>query len=288
MKEHNRAASATTELKAEQIAHYYNANTHKFLRFGGAADTGAIHRAIWAPGIDNREDAFLFLNRLIADAIRPLLGAAPQDTHLIDLGCGVGGTAKFIANELGIRVTGISISATQIEIAEQRIQDSPLQERINFICADFDALTELGQTDSLCAIESFVHSRDATKFFSQAAAALRPKGRLIVCDDFLGDDVSERGLRCVARFKKGWQLNSLLTRSEVERLAQEHGLQLVESYPLTEYLRGFPSAIRWAVSTICSIPLPWAYWQNLAGGTALQLCVKRRWTQYHAFVWEKI
>tara|TARA_R110001599_G_scaffold25289_1_gene90617 strand:- start:28 stop:894 length:867 start_codon:yes stop_codon:yes gene_type:complete len=288
VKVNNKEVSAKIEAKTEQIAHYYDANTRNFLRFGGAADTGAIHRAIWAPGIDSREDAFLYLNRLIADAIRPLLSAAPLDTHLIDLGCGVGGTAKFIANELGIRVTGISISATQIEIAKQRIQDSPPQERIDFICADFDALPELGQADALCAIESFVHSRDATKFFSQAAAALRPKGRLIVCDDFLGDDVSERGLRCVARFKKGWQLNSLITRGEVERLAQAHGLRLVESHSLTEYLRGFPSTIRWAVSTICSIPLPWAYWQNLAGGTALQLCVKQGWTQYQAFVWEKI
>tara|TARA_R110001592_G_scaffold205942_2_gene456581 strand:- start:153 stop:1019 length:867 start_codon:yes stop_codon:yes gene_type:complete len=288
VKVNNREVSAATGAKTEQIAHYYDANTRNFLRFGGAADTGAIHRAIWAPGVNNREDAFLYLNRLIADAIRPLLGAAPQDTHLIDLGCGVGGTAKFIANELGIRVTGISISATQIEIAEQRIQDSDLQERIDFICADFDALPELGQADALCAIESFVHCRDATKFFSQAAAALRPKGRLIVCDDFLGDNVPVQGLRCVAKFKKGWQLNSLLTRGEVERLALEHGLKLVESHSLTNYLRGFPSAIRWAVSTICSIPLPWAYWQNLAGGTALQLCVKQRWTQYQAFVWEKI
>jgi len=288
VKETNREVAAATGAETEQIAQYYDANTRKFLRFGGAGDTAAIHRAIWAPGVSNREEAFLYLNRLVANAIRPLLGADPQQTRLIDLGCGVGGTATFIANELGIRATGISISETQVAIASERIHNTALQQRVDFLRANFDSLPQLGQADALCAIESFVHTRDANEFFAQAAVILKPKGRLIICDDFLGENIPKRGLRCVARFKKGWQLNSLLTAKEVERLAARHGLELVESHTLTEYLRGFPPVLRWALSSLCTIPLPWAYWHNLAGGTALQLCVKRRWTEYRAFVWEKI
>lgn len=288
MKETTKDEAARLGANAEKIAQYYNANTHKFLRFGGAGETGAIHRAIWAPGVNNREDAFLFLNRLIANAITPLIGTVPSDTHLIDLGCGVGGTSTFLANTLGISVTGISISEMQIAIANARIQDAPLQNRVQFLSADFDKLPELDQADALCAIESFVHARDANAFFLQAAALLKQSGRLIVCDDFLGENVSEEGLRCVVRFKKGWQLNSLLTVKEIESIAQQCGFRLVESHPLSKYLRGFPAAARWALSAICRIPLPWAYWQNLAGGTALQLCVKRGWTEYQALVWEKV
>jgi SAM-dependent methyltransferase len=288
VKENPKEVAARPDANAAEIAQYYDANTHKFLRFGGAGETGAIHRAIWAPGVSSREDAFLFLNRLIANAIKPLLGRNPQESHLVDLGCGVGGTSTFLARELGIRVTGISISDTQIAIANARIQDSPLQQHVHFVSADFDELPELGQVDALCAIESFVHARDASNFFSQAAATLRANGRLIVCDDFLGESVPKEGWRHVARFRRGWQLNSLITVSEIERLALQHGFRLVESHSLSEYLRGFPTVVRWAISTICAIPLSWAYWQNLSGGTALQLCVKRGWTQYRALVWEKI
>lgn len=288
MKENSRKRSAHPDAEAAQIAQYYDANTRKFLRFGGAGATGAIHRAIWAPGVRDREEAFLYLNRLVADASSPLIGAKPSDTHLIDLGCGVGGTATYLASELGISVTGVSISALQIEIARTRIQGSSLDRRVQFVCADFDKLPELGRADALCAIESFVHARDAEKFFAQAAAALRIDGRLIICDDFLGESVSEAGLRCVARFKKGWHLNSLLTVDEVERLALQHGFRLIESHSLSEYLRGFPTVVRWMINTICTIPLSWPYWQNLSGGTALQLCVKRRWTEYRALVWEKV
>lgn len=288
MKENPSEFSAQPDAKAQHIAHYYDANTRKFLRFGGAGETGAIHRAIWAPGVENPEQAFLFLNQLIGNAIRPLVGTAQQNTHLIDLGCGVGGTATYLAQELGISVTGISISATQTEIAQARTQAASLSHRVKFIKADFDTLVELGEVDAICAIESFVHTRDASAFFAHAATSLRTNGRLIICDDFLGQSVPPKGLRCVTRFKKGWQLNTLLTEKEVESLAAAAGFRLIESHPLSNYLRGFPALARWAVDMLCRIPLPWAYWQNLSGGTALQLCVKRGWTEYHALVWEKI
>lgn len=288
MKENSKELAAPPAVKVKQIAHYYDANTRKFLRFGGAGNTGAIHRAIWAPGIIDREDAFLFLNRLVSNAVKPLITTNPQDTHLIDLGCGVGGTATFIARELGIRVTGISVSELQIEIARARAKDSSQFEQVQFIAADFNTLPQLGQIDALCAIESFVHARDPHAFFSQAASMLKEKGRLIVCDDFLGENVPDKAMRSVTKFKDGWQLNSLLTVKEIERVAEHCGFRLIESHPLSQYLRGFPTLARWAISTICKIPLPWAYWQNLSGGTALQLCVKRGWTQYQALVWEKL
>lgn len=288
MKENVKENPPQLDANAEQIAQYYDANTHKFLRFGGSGKTAAIHRAIWAPSVRNREDAFLFLNRLVANAIIPIIGTQPLDTHLIDLGCGVGGTATFLASEIGISVTGISISETQVAIASTHTLGTPLSQHVRFLCANFDNLPQLGQADALCAIESFVHARDANHFFANAATALKANGRLIICDDFLGENVTDEGLRCVAKFKKGWQLNNLLTVSEVESLANQHGFKLIESQTLTEYLRGFPALIRWLVGIICTIPLPWAYWQNLSGGTALQLCVKRRWTEYQALVWEKV
>lgn len=258
------------------------------MRFGGAGNTGAIHRAIWAPGVTNSEQAFLFLNQLVANAVKPLIGQENRDTHLIDLGCGIGGTAIFLATELGIRVTGVSISAIQTTIAKDRSNAASLDARLKFITADFDALPKLEKVDAIYAIESFVHSRNARAFFAQAADLLRQNGRLIICDDFLGENISNKGSHYVARFKSGWQLNNLITVKEVESLALEFGFKLVESHSLSEYLKGFPAILRWAVDTICRIPLPWAYWQNLAGGTALQLCVKRGWTRYQALVWEKI
>ena len=58
---------------AEQVASYYDANTRRFLSLGGSGKTVAIHRQIWAPEVKTAEQAFLYLNRLVAGAVQPSL-----------------------------------------------------------------------------------------------------------------------------------------------------------------------------------------------------------------------
>jgi ubiquinone/menaquinone biosynthesis C-methylase UbiE len=271
----------------EQIADYYNANTGKFLRFGGAEQIGAIHRAIWASGVNTQAHALSFLNHLVAKSITPLIRGDAIETQVLDLGCGVGGTAVFLAKELGVSITGITISETQTQIARQRAKSTSVSDKTNFITADFETLSEMANLDAIYAIESLVHARDLKAILERAAKMLRTNGRFILCDDFLSPDVSPMGQVWVERFKRGWQLNSLVTIEELETIAENAGLRLVESHNLTAFLRGFPAPILNVMSQITRIPVPWAYWRNLAGGTALQVCVKRGWTRYQAFVWEK-
>ncbi|MES3006438.1 MAG: methyltransferase domain-containing protein [Pseudomonadota bacterium] len=276
---------------AAQIAAYYNANTARFLRFGGSGDTAAIHRAIWAPGVTSKAQAFNYLNALVAQAVVPLLGTAEDGTnasvHLLDLGCGVGGTSTWLAQTLGITVTGVTLSTAQIEVARERAQRLGLTEQVKFLLSDFSALPAIAPVQAACAIESFVHAPDAKAFFAMAARQVQPGGRLIICDDFLNPPHSPQALRWVNRFIRGWHLNNLLASSAVETLAAEAGFRLIEAHDLSPYLRSFHPVWLWLVTTVTRLPLRWAYWQNLSGGTALQVCVRRGWTQYRALVWER-
>src|SRR5690606_38551820 len=104
---------------------------------GGSGDAAAIHRAIWAAGIGNRNEAFLYLNRLVADALRPLLENAETSMRVLDLGCGVGGTSTWLAQELQVQVTGVTISATQRALAQERAQSLGQDILTTFINADF-------------------------------------------------------------------------------------------------------------------------------------------------------
>lgn len=277
------AVSASTE----KIAHYYDANTSHFLRFGGGGATAAIHRAIWVPGVTNREQAFSYLNVWVAQAMQPLLTAAPVGVHLLDLGCGVGGTATWLAQTLGIRVTGVTLSAAQVEIARNRAQELGLTGQVNFILGDFSKLPTLASVQAACAIESFVHAEDARAFFAMAARQIQPGGRLVICDDFLNPPHPARALRWINRFVHGWHLNNLLPVTTVEKLAAEAGFHLIEAQDLSPYLRSYNSLWLWLVTAVTRLPLRWAYWQNLSGGTALQVCVKKGWTTYRAMVWER-
>ena len=47
----------------------------RFLRLAGSGEAAAIHRQIWAPGVETPEEAFLYLNRLVCKRIAA--GACP-------------------------------------------------------------------------------------------------------------------------------------------------------------------------------------------------------------------
>jgi len=281
-----------TPFTQSDAACYYDRNTAAFLRLGGSRDTAAIHRRIWAPGVTSQKDAFLFLNRLVADAILPSLPSADDQRRVLDLGCGVGGTSTWIAAELGISVAGITNSQNQVRIAVKRSRMLGLSSQCSFFLADFHDLPEMGQFQAAWAVESFVHASDPASFFNQVAACLVPGGRLVICDDFLAD--SKPTLRSgfsphnwLERFKKGWRIPNLITIDQSISLADQAGFRVLEKRDLTPWLRPFPQPVLWLVSNLTRIPLPFSYWDNLAGGSALQVCQQNGWTKYHALIFEK-
>jgi len=280
---------------ARMVADYYNANTGLFLRLGGSGQAAAIHRAIWAPGVEDAVAAFTYLNQLVAQAIDPaalLTSIRGEPLPALDLGCGVGGTATWIAQRSQLRVIGVSNSLAQVDHARRRAQQLGLQERCRFLHADFLDLPRLGPACAVYAIESFAHARDPQEFFIQASSQLAPGGRMVLCDDFLAEQPASPGdagqaEAWLGRFRSGWCINSLLKPSEVIPLAANAGLKLVVSTDLTTYIKSFHPLVLRAAALATRLPLSWPYWQNLSGGSALQVCIQRGWTQYRVLVWEK-
>ncbi|MBN1145792.1 MAG: methyltransferase domain-containing protein [Anaerolineales bacterium] len=281
--------AATPPTTSERVARYYDQNTWRFLRFGGSGEAAAIHRQIWAQGVDSAQEAFLYLNRLAAQAIQPALPPPPAAARLLDLGCGVGGTATWMAEHLPhVQVIGVTNSAVQRQIAAERAESLGLGERCHFIQADFMHLPPLGPVQAAYAIESFIHAPDPLRFFEAVAGQLAIGGRLVVCDDFLTSaPLDARANRWVERFREGWQVNSLLPAQQVKDLAQRAGLRLVEEHDLSAYLRPFPPILLNLMKLVTRLPLRSAYWDNLSGGAALQVCIQNGWSEYRALVWEK-
>ncbi|MDO9476803.1 MAG: class I SAM-dependent methyltransferase [Pseudohongiella sp.] len=276
------------EASVDDIAAYYNKNTRLFLDLGGSGDVAAIHRAIWAPGVTNKTEAFNYLNVQVAHALQACI--KEPGAHVLDLGCGVGGTSTWLASALNADVTGITISAEQQRLATQRAELLGLGNRVRFVQGDFAAMPKLEAADAAFAIESFVHARSADTFFEMAARHIKPGGCLVICDDFLNSSIpdQEQGAAndWIQRFQRGWHLNNLVTPDQTITSASRVGFKLLHASNLSAYTRSFNPIVLFLVSQLTRLPLPWAYWQNMAGGTALQICLRRGWTQYHVLVWQ--
>ncbi|MGB2495392.1 MAG: class I SAM-dependent methyltransferase [Candidatus Puniceispirillaceae bacterium] len=97
--------------------------------------------------------------------------------HVLEIGCGWGGFAKYAIEERGARVTGITISREQHDFARQRLADAGLNGRGDVRLIDYRDLN--GTFDKIVSIEMFEAVGQAywPTYFNAVASLLKPGGR---------------------------------------------------------------------------------------------------------------
>jgi len=131
-------------------------------------------------------DAFHIRGR---EATRDLaaLAAISSGERVLDVGSGIGGSARHLASEFGCSVTGIDLTAAYCEVATMLSGLVGLGERTRFEQAS--ALGMPFPDDSFdCAWTEHVQMNieDKHRFYSEIARVLRPGGRLVFHDVFAG------------------------------------------------------------------------------------------------------
>ncbi len=146
-----------------------------------------VHHGYFQSGRESVETAVEGLILLVAGKLGLVAGQ-----RVVDIGCGYGGSARFLAERYGVDVTGVTISAAQLAQARPRAG-------ARFLLADWLVNGfEDESFDRAYAIESSEHMPDKSRFFAEAFRVLKPGGRLVVCAWLARDTAS------------GWQVRHLL------------------------------------------------------------------------------
>lgn len=148
--------------------HHYDAGNDLF---EAMLDKHMIYSCAWWEGAENLDEAQE--NKL--GMIFSKLDLKP-DMHLLDIGCGWGGAARFAAEQYGAQVVGITVSEQQAELARQRCAGLPVEIRF-MDYRDID-----GSFDRICSIGMLEHvgHKNYRTFFDVARRCLKPDGRLLV------------------------------------------------------------------------------------------------------------
>jgi SAM-dependent methyltransferase len=287
------------------IRGYYDRHTPAFVAYGQGGGAGAIHRAVWGEGVSTREQAFRYVDERIADLVRSLIGmpgmsrAAEQTesaradvrAHVVDLGCGVGASLCFLAEQVPIRGTGVTLSPLQARLGADRAAQRGLSDRVCCMTGDYgDLPSDIESADLAYAIESFVHSPAPERFFSECRRIVRPGGLLVICDDARRVTSDGPAGRAIDRFCRGWHVNALLRQDELRALARDADFAHESTVDLTSVLeigRARDRAIS-LLGTACewlSIRSPRL--DYLLGGAALQHCLARGWIGYDLSVFRR-
>ena len=272
-----------------RVRQYYDDRTTSFVTHGQGGHLGAIHRAVWGPGAVDRDRAFRYVEDIIVEHLRNLQSPVGPP-HVVDLGCGTGMSLCYLAQQIPIHGTGITLSPVQVQIAKQNIRNQNMLDRITCLEGNYCHLPPTLKTaDCAFAIESFVHAQDPTSFFSECRRLVRPGGSLIICDDFTRKVTRTRASRTISRYKRGWRVNTLIDLSQLLSLATNAGFIHKSTTDLTSFLE--LQRPRDHFLAVADVLLGWLPLQDrfghLTGGNALRKCLRRGWIEYDLVTFQR-
>ena len=109
-----------------------------------------------------------------------LSGFTP-DMHILDVGCGIGGSTRRLAHETGCRVTGIDLSDEYIDAAQRLTQLLNMQERVKFHAASALALPfDDNAFDGVWSLQMNMNVEDKLSWLRETCRVLKPGGRAVL------------------------------------------------------------------------------------------------------------
>jgi tocopherol O-methyltransferase len=156
-------------------------------------------------------------------------------SHVLDVGCGFGGSALWLARHLACTVTGITISPVQAAMASWQARRERLAAQTQFRLMDANRLAlPAASFDAVWVIECSEHLVDKAQFFKACAHVLRPHGRLALCAWLsAAEPGNRRQEKLVAEVCHGMLLPSLATNADYVRWMEGAGLIRIEAEDAT-------------------------------------------------------
>lgn len=109
------------------------------------------------------------------------------DDRIVDIGCGIGGPARYLAQRFGCRVDGVDITGPFVEAGNQLTEMVGLQERVRIELGDGQSLPYADETfDGGYAQHVTMNVPHRDRFFGEAFRVLKPGGFFALTEHGLG------------------------------------------------------------------------------------------------------
>lgn len=211
----------------------------------------------------------------------------PDNAHILDAGCGVGGTLFALLGE-GNTAVGITLSQTQVAVAQRIAKQLNVASRCRFYQQSYDApLTE--KFDIIISIEALTHSQHLATSLQNLMNHLKPNGQLVIFEDMAGNNLSTHPLSKI--WQQSWCLETVHTQHDYLQAIDQYGLKIIKTADFTPYIQTFnwPSwFIKYAWQLVNKLPASLQGSKDIfVGGWALEKLYRQKLITYQMIIAKK-
>lgn len=184
-----------------------------------------MHFGFYYPKTKSHTESLLNENVALAK-----LAGIHKDDVVLDAGCGVGGTAIWLAKNFQIKVYGITLTENQVDQAKKNAKKHAVEDLCSFSLQDYHSTKFPNEYFTVIwAQESLPHSPDKKKFLKEAFRLLKPGGRLVTADYFLGQKfLNSKENNVFSAWLDGWAMTNLTHSNQFTNLLEEIGFRNVK------------------------------------------------------------
>ena len=147
---------------------------------------------------------------------------------VLDIGSGIGGAARYAAENFVIEVTGIDLTPEYRDAAETLSEAVGLSDRLHFIAGNaLEMPFEDESFDAAYTIHAAMNIQNKHQLYQEAARVLKPGAVFGVYDIMAGQDKAQ--MRFPVPWAEGQNTSFLLSPREVEEMAGQCGFEVIES-----------------------------------------------------------
>ena len=216
----------------QQIQQFYDASSGLWERIWGEH----MHHGYYGPAGTLKKDRRQAQIDLIEELLTWAAVGESRPQHILDVGCGIGGSTLYLADKFNASATGITLSPAQVTRAKQRAQDAGLSQQAQFQVADALNMPFADNSfDLVWSLESGEHMPNKQKFLQECRRVLKPGGTFIMATwchrplDKPAGQLTDAERQQLAEIYRVYCLPYVISLPEYATIARDAGFQNIRT-----------------------------------------------------------